>query len=60
VKLIPSREADIETRKDWWIEIREEIRSHCRSLNCNTILGYRETTSVCDGNVCILFSLDFA
>lgn len=36
-----------ESRNDiWWSEIRMEIRSHARSLNCNAVLGYTETTSI--------------
>lgn len=42
-----------ETRDIWWTEIRKEIRSHAKALNCNTILGYSETSKVL-GDVCIL------
>ncbi|XP_019857459.1 PREDICTED: C2 domain-containing protein 5-like [Amphimedon queenslandica] len=42
-----------ETRDLWWNEIRTEIRSHCRSMSCNAVLGYTETTSICD-DLCIL------
>jgi hypothetical protein len=37
-----------ETRKNWWQELRMEIRSHCRSLGCNVVLGYRESTTISD------------
>ncbi|KRT84709.1 C2 domain containing protein, partial [Oryctes borbonicus] len=42
-----------ESRDIWWSEIRMEIRSHARALNCNSVLGYNETTSICD-DVCVL------
>lgn len=42
-----------ETRDIWWTEIRKEIRSHAKALNCNTILGYSETSKVLD-DVCVL------
>lgn len=42
-----------ESRDSWWTELRMEIRSHCRSICCNVILGYEEHTTICD-DVCIL------
>nr|XP_023029315.1 C2 domain-containing protein 5 isoform X2 [Leptinotarsa decemlineata] len=42
-----------ESRDTWWSELRTEIRSHARSLNCNAVLGYTESASICD-DVCIL------
>ncbi|KAG5865037.1 C2 domain-containing protein 5, partial [Gonioctena quinquepunctata] len=42
-----------ESRDTWWSELRMEIRSHARSLNCNAVLGYTESASICD-DVCIL------
>ncbi|XP_066247482.1 C2 domain-containing protein 5 [Euwallacea similis] len=42
-----------ESRDIWWSEIRMEIRSHARSLNCNAVLGYTELTSICE-DVCVL------
>lgn len=35
-----------ETRDAWWIELRKEIRSHCRALCCNAVLGYCENTYI--------------
>ena len=35
-----------ETRDAWWHEIRSEIRSHYRSMCCNAVIGYSETTSI--------------
>ena len=37
---------DPETRDAWWMELRKEIRSHCRSLACNAVLGYSEATYI--------------
>ncbi|CAH0562674.1 unnamed protein product [Brassicogethes aeneus] len=48
-----------ESRDTWWSELRMEIRSHARSLNCNAVLGYSETTSICD-DVCVLSAIGTA
>ena len=37
-----------ETRDKWWLEVREEIRSHCRVLGCSVVIGYSESTTICD------------
>uniref|UniRef100_A0A1B0GF18 C2 domain-containing protein n=1 Tax=Glossina morsitans morsitans TaxID=37546 RepID=A0A1B0GF18_GLOMM len=42
-----------EVRDSWWTEIRMEIRSHARSLGCNVVLGYSESTAISD-DVCVL------
>lgn len=42
-----------ESRDKWWSELRNEIRSHMKSLNCHAVLGYSETESICE-DVCIL------
>ncbi|GLG96185.1 Uncharacterized protein GBIM_03015, partial [Gryllus bimaculatus] len=42
-----------ESRDAWWTELRMEVRSHARALACNVVLGYEETTSICD-DVCVL------
>ncbi|KAJ8934881.1 hypothetical protein NQ314_013160 [Rhamnusium bicolor] len=42
-----------ESRDTWWSELRMEIRSHARSLNCNAVLGYSESSSICD-DICVL------
>ncbi|CAG2160615.1 unnamed protein product [Oppiella nova] len=44
---------DPETRDVWWTELRKEIRSHNRALACNAVLGYTESTHICD-EICIL------
>lgn len=35
-----------EIRDSWWTELRMEIRSHARSLGCNVVLGYSESTTI--------------
>lgn len=35
-----------ESRDTWWSELRMEIRTHARALNCNAVLGYTESTSI--------------
>ncbi|KAI8513861.1 C2 domain-containing protein 5 [Branchiostoma belcheri] len=35
-----------ETRDAWWIELRQEIRSHAHALGCNAVVGYSESTSI--------------
>jgi len=47
VKLLPSPD-DANTRNIWWNDLRQEIADHCSSIGCNAVLGYTETTSVCD------------
>ncbi|XP_077991770.1 C2 domain-containing protein 5-like isoform X2 [Glandiceps talaboti] len=42
-----------ETRDAWWTEIRTEIRSHAYAMGCHAVIGYRETTSICD-EICVL------
>lgn len=41
-----------ETRDCFWTELRMEIRSHARALGCNVVLGYSESTTICD-DVCV-------
>ena len=42
-------------RDEWWHDVREEIQSHARSIGCNSVVGYIETTSIND-NVCLLIA----
>uniref|UniRef100_A0A671LIH0 C2 domain-containing protein 5 n=1 Tax=Sinocyclocheilus anshuiensis TaxID=1608454 RepID=A0A671LIH0_9TELE len=42
-----------ETRDAWWEEIRQEIKSHAKALGCQAVVGYSESTSICE-EVCIL------
>ncbi|XP_074661016.1 C2 domain-containing protein 5-like isoform X2 [Tubulanus polymorphus] len=37
-----------ETRDAWWLELRTEIRSHARAMGCHAVVGYSESTSICD------------
>lgn len=39
---------EIETRDSWFNELRMEIRGHAKSLGCNVILGYSESTTIGD------------
>lgn len=39
---------EIETRDGWFNELRMEIRGHAKSLGCNVILGYSESTTISD------------
>lgn len=48
VKLLEKAPEDMETRDSWFNELRMEIRGHAKSLGCNVILGYLESSSVCD------------
>ncbi|KAJ3224779.1 hypothetical protein HK099_007898 [Clydaea vesicula] len=51
VKLIEND--DKELRITWWNELRDEIKSHAKQLNCNYILGYTETITIED-ELCVL------
>ena len=44
---------DQETREGWWEQLRDEIRSHARSMCCTHIIGYSESCSLY-GDVCVL------
>lgn len=50
VKLLEkaAEKEDVETRDAWFNELRMEIRGHAKSLGCNVILGYTESTTVSD------------
>jgi uncharacterized protein YbjQ (UPF0145 family) len=48
-----------ETRDAWWNEIRNEMRSHARAMGCNAVVGYSESTSICD-ELCLLSALGTA
>uniref|UniRef100_A0A7S2W4C5 C2 domain-containing protein n=1 Tax=Mucochytrium quahogii TaxID=96639 RepID=A0A7S2W4C5_9STRA len=51
--------ADQETRDQWWEEIRDEIRSHARSLHCQHVIGYKERCVIHD-DVCVLSAMGTA
>ncbi|OQS06331.1 hypothetical protein THRCLA_01628, partial [Thraustotheca clavata] len=44
---------DQETRDSWWMELREEVRSHAQSLQCSHVVGYIESCTIHD-DVCVL------
>ena len=37
---------DPQTRDAWWREVRCEIRSHMKVLNCTEVAGYQEYTTI--------------
>ena len=45
--------SDQETRDGWWSELRDEIRSHARTLCCTHVVGYVEASTIHD-DVCVL------
>ena len=45
--------ADQETRDSWWLELREEIRAHAKTLQCTHVVGYVETCTI-HNDVCVL------
>ena len=51
--------SDQETREGWWEELRDEIRSHAKTLCCTHVVGYRESCTIF-GDVCILSALGTA
>lgn len=50
VRIIPKGEKSEDKgralRDKWWSELREEIKSHAKSLNCQYIMGYSEVASI--------------
>ena len=46
VKIIEN--TDKETRALWWMELREELKTHAKSLGCNSLVGYSEQLSIED------------
>jgi len=45
-----------ETRDIYWTEIRNEIKSHAKSLGCNYIIGYVESTTIQQSEDLCIFS----
>eukprot|EP00474_Spongospora_subterranea_P007785 CRZ08243.1 hypothetical protein [Spongospora subterranea] len=60
VKLLAHKNTEKELRDQWWQELRNEIRSHARALNCHVVLGYSETTSIVEGDICVLSAIGTA
>ncbi|KAJ3271763.1 hypothetical protein HDV01_006371 [Terramyces sp. JEL0728] len=52
IKILDNDERDI--REAWWSELREEMKSHAKTLGCNHIAGYTEQTSIYD-EIVLLF-----
>lgn len=50
---LASKLSDQDTRDSWWSELRDEIRSHARTLCCWTVIGYSEASTIHD-DVCVL------
>lgn len=51
VKLIENDSAEV--RDSWWTELRDEIKSHARTLGCPHVIGYTEITTIND-ELCVL------
>ena len=45
---LASKLSDQETRDGWWSELRDEIRSHARTLCCWHVIGYVEASTIHD------------
>jgi hypothetical protein len=50
---------DVNTRLEWWKELRDEIKAHAKVLCCRYIIGYSETCTIY-GDICILSALGTA
>lgn len=50
---LASKLSDQETRDSWWTELRDEIRSHAKTLGCSHVIGYSEASTIHD-DVCVL------
>ncbi|KAJ3288689.1 hypothetical protein HDU79_004648 [Rhizoclosmatium sp. JEL0117] len=48
VKILDNSTDNKESRDIWWQELRDEIKSHARSLGCPLIVGYTEQMTVCE------------
>eukprot|EP00127_Corallochytrium_limacisporum_P004417 Clim_evm25s161 gene=Clim_evmTU25s161 len=50
------KDAEEEDARDaWWAELREEIRSHCRTLGHRAVIAYTESITIC-GELEILYA----
>jgi uncharacterized protein YbjQ (UPF0145 family) len=47
VKLLGNEDTP-HVREQWWMELRDEIKSHAKALHCGYVLGYQETTAIHD------------
>ncbi|KAI8610786.1 hypothetical protein BC830DRAFT_1069490, partial [Chytriomyces sp. MP71] len=48
VKILDNSTDSKEVRDSWWQELRDEIKSHARSLKCPLIVGYQESVTICE------------
>ncbi|RDD41524.1 C2 domain-containing protein 5 [Trichoplax sp. H2] len=48
-----------EVRDSWWRELRLEIQSHAKLLECDCVAGYSESLSICD-DLCLLSAIGTA
>jgi hypothetical protein len=50
---LASKLSDQETRDGWWSELRDEVRTHAKTLCCSHVIGYEEFSTIHD-DVCVL------
>lgn len=50
---LQSNDEDVETRDEWWHEIRQSLRSTAMQLHGNSVDGYRESESI-RRDICII------
>lgn len=51
--------SDLNTRLEWWKELRDEIKAHAKVLCCHYVIGYSETCTIY-GDICILNAIGTA
>lgn len=51
--------SDQETREVWWLELRDEVKNHAKTMCCNFVIGYSETCIIY-GDVCVLSAVGTA
>lgn len=59
IKYLDSKSIRREVHDEWWNEVRTEVRSHARALNCPFIVGYAETMAIFE-DVCVLSAIGTA
>lgn len=50
---LTSKREDVEIRDEWWQELRNEIRTQVKNLNCAACIGYSEKATIFE-DVCTL------
>jgi hypothetical protein len=50
---------DVNTRLEWWKELRDEIKAHAKVLCCHFVIGYSEFCTI-HNDVCILSAIGTA